>query len=292
MCPSLSIPGIQVVGELLGRGALEGRDGLLILQGLRRLQYGPGKLQALRVSELLKGCGDQARSAVRCSGGPHAPREGIQQLLVSASGRDVGRVGEGPLEVDKAPYQRVAAVVQGQVRSHLVQHASDRREDRGRVELRVVAREQPGLAVLVDAPPGHLAERVFQELAAAVRLPAGVHPHACVRIEELQLLGGVVVLARKLAFDADLQVQPPPCVGPCGVPPPLPSGHGRPVVMHVQVPLQIGRKRLQGAGLGADVSQPRGGRDEDAAPSQPWTVTCGIVRPTGSPASAWGASDP
>ena len=41
---------------------------------------------------------------------------------------------------------------------------------------------------------------------------------------------------------------------------------------HVQVPLQVGRKRLQGdvdgAGLCADVSQPRGGGDEDAV-SQP-----------------------
>ena len=73
-----------------------------------------------------------------------------------------------------------------------------------------------------------------------------------------------------------LPVQPPPCVGPCGVPPSLPSGHGRPVVMHaeaadhIQVPLQVGRKRFHGdvdaggAGLGADVSQTRGGRDEDA----------------------------
>ena len=106
------------------------------------------------------------------------------------------------------------------------------------MEERVVAREQPGLAVLVEAPPGcaqHLAEGVFQELAAAVRLPAGVHPHARVRVEELQFLGGVVVLARELALDTDgevqvrhrghrpfaalilLQVQPPPCVGPCGV---------------------------------------------------------------------------
>ena len=60
------------------------------------------------------------------------------------------------------------------------------------MEERVVAREQPGLAVLVGAPPGcaqHLAEGVFQELAAAVRLPAGVHPHARVRVEELQFLG-------------------------------------------------------------------------------------------------------
>ena len=96
--PSLSIPGIQVAGELrerpaahhrlayqtvledgsvptecgvvvVGRAGLQprlhvlskahdgrgprGRDGLLILQGLHRLQHGPGELQALRVSEVV-----------------------------------------------------------------------------------------------------------------------------------------------------------------------------------------------------------------------------------------------
>ena len=87
------------------------------------------------------------------------------------------------------------------------------------------------------------------------------------------------------------------------------------VVMHaeaadqVQVPLQVGRKRLQGdvdaggAGLGADVSQLRGGGDEDApasrGSSRPESCAAGRrgrhALPSGtsnSPASARGASDP
>ena len=91
---------------------------------------------------------------------------------------------------------------QGQVRSHLVQHASDRREDRGRVEERV-AREQPSLAVLVGRQ--RLAERVFQ-LRQYDCPPVCIHTPAFA-LKNLQLLGGVVLLARELAFDTDGKIQ-------------------------------------------------------------------------------------
>ena len=40
-------PRLHVLGEAHdGRGALRGRDGLLILQGLHRLQYGPCEVRS------------------------------------------------------------------------------------------------------------------------------------------------------------------------------------------------------------------------------------------------------
>ena len=116
-----------------------------------------------------------------------AHRQGIQQLLV-AGGRDVRRVGEleaDPLEVDEA--------------------SSKSGRDRSGVTLSSMppTAERTGAVWKRGSSPGAAGScRPCRRLAGAT--PAR---RSRVRVEELQLLGGVVVLARELALDTDGEIQ-------------------------------------------------------------------------------------